>query len=101
MTHRQHQSLHGSYVSQCQRAFSSSGQGFVEEEVKELQAAAAAGVLYVSAVVKPRACGGSWNLKRKLVDSLYGSLLRLSATTEFEPAQELGHILEVSVPVCL
>ena len=101
VTHRQHESLHGSDVSHCQRPSSSSGQGFVEEEVKGLQEAAAARVLYVSAVVKPRACNGSWVLKRKLIGSLYSSLFGLSATTEFGFAQQWGHLLEVIVPVCL
>lgn len=101
VTHRQHESLHGSDVSHCQRPSSSSGQGFVEEEVKGLQEAAAARVLYVSAAVKPRACNGSWVLKRKLIGSLYSSLFGLSAPTKFWFAQKWGHVLEVIVPVCL
>ena len=98
---KQDQALHAGYADQDRRPSSSSGQaGFVEDELKRLQAAAATDVLYVSARLSPRACEGSWLLKRILVDNLYAYLLSFGQVSNFSVTQS-RHVLEVVVPVCL
>ena len=98
---KQDQALQGVDPDQARRASSSSGQaGFVEDELKRLQAAAATDVLYVSARLSPRACEGSWLLKRVLIQNLYAYLLTFGQVSRFSVNQS-RHVLEVVVPVCL
>lgn len=98
---KQDQALHAGYADQDRRPSSSSGQaGFVEDELKRLQAAAATDVLYISARLSSRACEGSWLLKRILVDNLYAYLLTFGQVPSFSVNQS-RHVLEVVVPVCL
>lgn len=79
---------------------SSSSQGFVEEEVKALQAAAAVGVTHVESRVTPRAAQGSSELKRFLVEHLFGALCSVSGATVRQRVEEV-QTLELRVPVYL
>ena len=79
---------------------SSSSQGFVEEEVKALQAAAAVGVTRVESQVTPRAAQGSSGLKRFLIERLFGALCSVSRATVRQRVEKV-QTLELRVPVYL
>ena len=80
---------------------SSSGQiGFVEDELRTLQAALEYRVLILSAAVNPRAADGSGVLHRVLVEGLYGSLYRLTRAHQVQ-GEQAKRGLEVNVPVFL
>ena len=79
---------------------SSSSQGFVEEEVKALQAAAAVGVTRVESRVTPRAAQGSSGLKCFLTEHLFGALCSVSGATVHQRVEKV-QTLELRVPVYL
>lgn len=89
--------LQNSAASQQQPSFS---QGFVEEELKALQKAAAVNVICVESQMTARAAEGASQLKRIVIEYLFGGMCVIAGTIPCQRVQTAS-VLKLEVPVYL
>lgn len=78
---------------------SSSQTGFVEEEVRALQAATALSAIHIESRVRPQAVEGNFWLRRIFVNFLFGGLCAIACAPPHQ-TQQVGRSIEVCVLKC-
>ncbi|DBA78608.1 TPA: Potassium transporter, variant 2 [Trebouxia sp. C0004] len=92
--------ISGSQNSPANQQQPSSSQGFVEEELKALQTAAAVNVICVESQMAARAAEGTSWLKRIFIEYMFGGMCIIARSMPRQSVQT-AQLLEIEVPVYL
>ncbi len=100
LQHDHEHSSSGSQDSAADQQQPSSSQGFVEEELKALQTAAAVNVICVESQMTARAAEGTSWLKRIFLEYLFGGMCGIAESTSSQSVQT-AQLLQIEIPVYL
>jgi len=100
LQHDQELSSSGSQDSAADQQQPSSSQGFVEEELKALQKAAAVNVICVESQMTARAAEGTSWLKRIFLEYLFGGMCVIAGSMPRQSVQT-AQMLQIEIPVYL
>lgn len=100
LQHDHEHSSAGSQDSAADQQQPSSSHGFVEEELKALQKAAAVNVICVESQITARAAEGTFWLKRIFIEYLFGGLCVIAGSMPRQSVQT-AQMLQIKIPVYL